>query len=130
MDVKRIDFHVHAKPSKRFPFSLPYFRLTIDQARKVGLDAFVVTEHFHAPDFWAGYQVLCQAMRYEHGVFTLSDGFQILTGAELGVAEGCDLLLLGTLDQLGRFLRGHEECGTRASWDKRSHEAAAFGFSL
>lgn len=106
MDVKRIDFHVHAKASKRFPFSLPYFWLTVDQARKANLDAFVLTEHFHAPDFWTAYEVLCQTMRYEEGVLHVSDGFRILTGAELGVAEGCDLLLMGTLDQLSRFSQG------------------------
>ena len=103
MDLKRIDFHVHAKASKRFPFSLPYFRLTVDQARNRGLDAFVLTEHFHAPDFWRMYERLCEIMPYRDGVLGVDSGFQILTGAELGVAEGCDLLLLGTLEELGRF---------------------------
>lgn len=103
MDTKRIDFHLHAKASKRFPFSLAYFWLTVQQARNTNLDAFVLTEHFHAPDFWTVYDVLCQTVPYENGVLHLGAGLRALTGAELGIAEGCDLLLMGTLDQLGRF---------------------------
>jgi len=34
-----IDFHVHAKPSKRMPFSLEGFKWSIGQARRTGLDA-------------------------------------------------------------------------------------------
>ncbi len=89
MDAKRIDFHVHAKASKRFAFSLPYFWLTVAQAREMDLDAFVLTEHFHAPDFWSVYEILCQTIPYQEGVLRLHDGFRILTGAEFGVAEGC-----------------------------------------
>jgi len=106
---KRIDFHVHAKPSKRFRFSLDAFWWNVSQARQANLDAFVLTEHFHAPDFWSMYDLLCQALPYEDGVLLVDDQFHILTGAELGVAEGCDLLLIGTLDQLGRFSHGLSE---------------------
>jgi hypothetical protein len=103
MDAKRIDFHVHAKASKRFRFSLHDFWETVSQARRTDLDAFVLTEHFHAPDFWTMYEILCQVMPYEEGVFRANDGFRVLSGAELSIAEGCDLLLLGALDRLGRF---------------------------
>jgi len=100
---KRIDFHVHSKISKRFRFSLQDFGNIVTQARRTGLDAFVLTEHFHIPDFWSIYDLLCQTYHYNEGLLELDDGFRILTGAELGVAEGCDLLLLGTLDQLSAF---------------------------
>ena len=103
---KRIDFHVHAKPSKRLRFSLDAFWWTVSQARQTDLDAFVLTEHFHAPDFWSVYDLLCQKLPYKDGVLLVDDQFCILTGAELGVAEGCDLLLVGTLDALGRFSQG------------------------
>lgn len=102
----RVDFHVHAKPSKRLRFSLDAFWWTVSQARQTGLDAFALTEHFHAPDFWSIYEVLCQTLPYEDGVLHVDDQLRILTGAELGVAEGCDILLIGALDQLGRFSQG------------------------
>jgi hypothetical protein len=104
--AKRVDFHIHAKPSKRLPFSLDTFWWTVSQARQTGLDAFVLTEHFHAPDFWSIYDLLCQRLAYEDGILLVDDQLHILTGAELGVAEGCDILLVGTLDQLGRFSQG------------------------
>ncbi len=103
---KRIDFHTHAKPSKRLPFSLDAFWWTVSQARQTELDAFVLTEHFHAPDFWTMYDILCQTVTYDDGVLLVDDQLCVLTGAELGVSEGCDILLLGTLDQLGRFSQG------------------------
>ena len=103
---KRIDFHVHAKVSKRLPFSFEYFQWNLLQAKHAGLDAFVLTEHFHAPDFWGMYDHLRRHFAYADGVFQVDDRLRILTGAELGMAERCDILLLGTLDQLGRLSLG------------------------
>ena len=103
---KSIDFHVHAKVSKRLPFSFEYFRWNVQQAKHAGLDAFVLTEHFHAPDFWGMYDHLRSHFAYADGIFQVDHGLRILTGAELGMAERCDILLLGTLDQLRRLSLG------------------------
>jgi len=101
-----IDFHVHAKLSKMFPFEFTPFWQSVDHARRIGLDAVVLTEHFHAPDFWQMYEVMAGTLPYSNGVFVLAGGFRVLTGAELGTAEGCDLLALGTLLQLRRLDSG------------------------
>lgn len=95
-----IDFHVHAKPSKHVPFNMKEFQWSIAQAKRIGLDAIVLTEHSHTSDFWQMYDALALAFPYDRGIFSVDERFKILTGAELGVAEGCDLLLLGTLEQL------------------------------
>lgn len=132
---KRIDFHVHSKLSKRLRFSLQDFEGIVTQARRTGLDAFVLTEHFQVPDFWSIYDALCQVYRYEDGVLELDDGFRILTGAELGIAEGCDLLLLGTLDRLSVFsqklpaspVTGYKPSFAEAAREARECDLVLFG---
>jgi predicted metal-dependent phosphoesterase TrpH len=97
---RRVDLHVHAKISKAFPFDFSYMWKTILQAKRVGLDGLAVTEHFHATRFWDTFTELSKRFEYRDGVYILEDGFRILTGAELSVSEGCDLLVYGTIEQL------------------------------
>jgi hypothetical protein len=63
-------------------------------------------EHFHAADFWGLYETLMQIWRYRNGVLVTGDGFPILTGAELSMREGADLLVLAPVEQLRRFDAG------------------------
>jgi hypothetical protein len=61
------------------------------QAKHAGLGAFVLTEHFHAPDFWGMYDHLRRHFAYADGVFQVDDGLRILTGAEPGNVVGLEL---------------------------------------
>lgn len=98
--MKQIDLHVHSKLSKGFPFDESALWNIVKQAKDVGLDGIALTEHFHASNFWDAYLTLEDYFDYVDGAFLVDDGFRILTGAELGVSEVCDLLLIGTLKQL------------------------------
>ncbi len=98
--MKVVDLHVHSKLSKSMPFDLMVFRRNVWQAKKVGLDGFALTEHFHAQGFWDTYSTLCRHYHYWDGVLLVDGGFRVLTGAELGIHEGCDLTLVGTLERL------------------------------
>jgi histidinol phosphatase-like PHP family hydrolase len=132
VDHAIIDFHVHAKLSKLFPFEFTPFWQTVEQAKRIGLDAVVLTEHFHAPDFWQMYEVMAGTLPYSNGVFVLDGGFRVLTGAELGTKEGCDLLALGTLHQLRRLdvgLPRRPSAGYRPTCDEAvecAHYAGVF----
>ncbi len=101
-----VDLHVHAKLSKSFPFDPKTLRRAVAQARRAGLDGFALTEHFHAPDFWGMADTLRRIYRYVDGVLYAHDGFPVLTGAELSVQEGCDVLVIGTLQQLAKVDSG------------------------
>ncbi len=98
-----IDLHVHAKLSKRFPLSLDSVRASIAQARRVKLDGFALMEHFHTTDFWGLYETLSRVYQYREGVLVCDHGFRVLTGAELSMREGADLLVLAPIERLRRF---------------------------
>lgn len=95
-----LDLHSHTKPSKTMRFSAADYERTIAQAMKVGLDGYAATEHFHAPDYWRIMADLATRFAYHNGVIRVREGFSILTGAEIDVAEGGHILAIGPLDAL------------------------------
>ena len=46
-----LDFHTHGKLAKYLPFSVPYTRWLLGEARNAGLDAICLTEHFNTQQF-------------------------------------------------------------------------------
>ena len=47
----KIDFHTHGKLAKKLPFSTDYTDWLFDQAKRSGLDALCLTEHFNTLQF-------------------------------------------------------------------------------
>ncbi|HWO93329.1 MAG TPA: PHP-associated domain-containing protein [Dehalococcoidia bacterium] len=98
--MARIDTHVHGLLSKSFSFSLESFADLVRQGITIGLDGFALTEHFHAPAFWAIHDALRARYPYRNGAYEVGGGFRVLSGAELDVAEGGHIGLIGPLDRL------------------------------
>src|SRR5579871_4660331 len=100
--MKRIDLHTHAKLSKTFPFAPRAVWQFIARSKRLGLDGVALVEHLHAVDYWGIHEALRREFRYRDadGVYEGPDGFRLLSGAELSILEGCDLIVLGTVRQL------------------------------
>jgi len=100
--VKRIDLHTHAKLSKTFPFAIRTVHQFVAQARRLGLDGLALVEHMHAVQYWEIHDCLGREFRYSEaaGAYEGLDGFRLLSGAELSIAQGCDLIVLATVGQL------------------------------
>ena len=47
----KLDFHTHGKLAKRLPFSTVYTDWLFGEAKKAGLDALCLTEHFNTLQF-------------------------------------------------------------------------------
>ena len=56
----RIDFHTHGKLAKKLPFSKEYTDWLFREAKRAGLDALCLTEHFNTLGFQDIYQYLSQ----------------------------------------------------------------------
>lgn len=94
------DLHVHLRVSRHMPFSVAEFDASVREARGAGLAGFALTEHFGREGFWAMHQELGRHYLYAAGAYQLEGGFVVLTGAEVRLASGGDLLLIGPLDLL------------------------------
>lgn len=101
--MKTIDLHVHGKLSKSMPFDPQNFRRIVRHAKLVGLDGIALTEHFHTVNFWHTFDILSSLYDYRDGVYFIDDTFRVLTGAEIGIAEKCDLVLIGSIERLKYF---------------------------
>lgn len=101
----RADLHVHAKVCKSAAFDHGQFQATVEQARRVGLGGFALTEHIDAPGYWEILFDLRRIYPYRDGRLDVGDGFSVLTGAELTVAEGADVILIGEIAGLEAFDR-------------------------
>lgn len=91
----KIDFHTHGKLAKKLPFSKEYTDLLFQKARKKGLDAICLTEHFNTLSFRDMYNYIYN--EYEHlgdGCQT-KDGLFIFFGMEVDIAEGGHTLVIG-----------------------------------
>lgn len=98
--MAKLDVHVHGLLSKSLSFDLGDFHRMVAQARTRGLDGFALTEHFHAPAFWSIHEALGQCYRYQDGAYEMGDGFRVLSGAEMDIAEGGHIGVIGPLDVL------------------------------
>ena len=59
----RLDFHTHGKLAKKLPFSTVYTDWLFDEARRAGLDALCLTEHFNTLQFSDLYGYLASKSR-------------------------------------------------------------------
>lgn len=94
----RLDLHTHGKLAKKLPTSGTYLEWLFAAARRSGLDALCLTEHFNAPQFSELYNYLTVAGRRCGDAWMLENGLRIFPGMEISVAEGGHLLALGPLE--------------------------------
>ncbi|MGL4337392.1 MAG: PHP domain-containing protein [Turicibacter sp.] len=89
-----IDFHFHTLLSKKATFSLDYFKKTIHHAKKSGLTAIVMTEHFNAKHFDDIFKTLDATYAYKGHYYDV-DGFKVFTGMEVDIKEKGHILVSG-----------------------------------
>ncbi|HLJ59967.1 MAG TPA: PHP-associated domain-containing protein [bacterium] len=132
--MKRIDLHTHAKLSKSFPFTTRAVWQFVAQAGRLGLDGVALVEHFHATDYWNIHGALRREFPYRDadGVYEGPQGMRLLAGVELSIREGCDLIVLGRVEQIRALDAGLSEpatTGYRPSFDEAVavvHRVGAF----
>ena len=88
-----IDFHSHLKVNQKVPFSKDYVKLMIQGAKKQGLDALCVTEHY------ASFEIT-KLFRYITSFDKIGDSYlvhdmHIFTGLEIDALEGGHFLAIG-----------------------------------
>lgn len=107
----KIDFHSHVKISKKSTFMPTYFKEMMCEAKKSGLDAIAMTEHFNTERFNEVYNYLAKNYQYEHGYY-LVDGLKLFPGIEVDVKEIGHILLIGDRDDIIAIrasLEGHTD---------------------
>lgn len=110
----RLDFHTHGKLAKKLPFSTVYTDWLFGEARRAGLDALCLTEHFNTLHFDQLYGYLSSASCRREDVLELPNGLRIFPGMETDVAEGGHILSIGPLEailELNRRLEPYKEKG-------------------
>jgi hypothetical protein len=100
--VKRIDTHTHPKISKHFAFDPRAIARMSVSARRAGLHGLALTEHFHAAGFWKIWDHMEAAFAVDHGLFWSGD-LALIPGAEVNIAEGAHVIVLGDLGELRRL---------------------------
>jgi len=89
-----IDFHVHGKISKRFPFDKEKFLLTVNEAKEGGLDSLALTEHCDADNFLEGYEFLNANYELIDDYYNI-EGFKVFYGMEVTTEQKLDVLIIG-----------------------------------
>ncbi|MCG8401642.1 MAG: PHP domain-containing protein [Firmicutes bacterium] len=90
----KADFHCHVKIMGHGSFRPGQLKSRLEWARRFGLDLLAITEHIDIPDFWditAFLEDLCDQRR---GVLRWRE-LVVITGAEVNIAEGGHILLIG-----------------------------------
>ena len=110
----RLDFHTHGKLAKKLPFSTTYTDWLFAEARRAGLDALCLTEHFNTLQFDRLYGYLASVSSRNGDCLELENGLRIFPGMETDVAEGGHILSIGPLEailELNSRLEPHKEKG-------------------
>ena len=111
----RLDVHTHGKLAKKLPFSTTYTDWLFGEARRAGLDALCLTEHFNTLQFGDLYRYLTAVSRRVGDCLELANGLRIFPGMETDVAEGGHILSIGPLEailELNRRLEPYKEKGS------------------
>ncbi|WP_151191729.1 PHP-associated domain-containing protein [Desulfotomaculum copahuensis] len=95
MHYLKAEFHCHVKLFSRRPFRPGQLRRRLEWARRTGLDVLAVTEHIDVSDFWEIYHCLESWCGHASGMFEWR-GLIVLAGAEVSVAEGGDIIMIGS----------------------------------
>ena len=97
--MMKIDFHTHGKISKKVTFSLEYFREMVDAAKKNGLDAIALTEHFNTHQFTDVYDTLDKEFPYVHDYYDVN-GVKVFPGMEVDIQENGHILFIGSREDI------------------------------
>ncbi|MFQ9510044.1 MAG: PHP domain-containing protein [Lachnospiraceae bacterium] len=115
-----LDFHTHGKLAKQLPFSENYTHWLFSEAKKAGLDALCLTEHFNTLGFDQLYRYIA-AHSEKDGDTLLFDGLRIFPGMETDIAEGGHILSIGPLEailELNQRLGPYKARGKFLSFDQ------------
>lgn len=108
-----IDFHYHTILTKRVPFDYEYLETTARWARRHGLDAIAMTDHFNSFE----YESIHPRMRGRYqrtGDAYIVGELLVFPGMEVDVAEGPHILLVNEserIDELAARLASHKTEG-------------------
>ena len=125
----KIDFHTHAKLAKKLPFSPEYTDWLFGEAKRAGLDALCLTEHFNTLGFREVYRYIEGRCAREGDGLMTEDGFRIFPGMEVDIAEGGHTLVIGPLDcilEMNLRLEPFKEKGRFLSFEKWSDMAKEY----
>lgn len=119
----KIDFHTHAKLAKKLPFSHEYTDWLFREAKRSGLDALCLTEHFNTLGFQEVYRYIAGRCTREGDSLVTEDGFRIFPGMEVDIAEGGHTLVTGPLEcilEMNERLEPHKTRETFLSFEEWS----------
>jgi histidinol phosphatase-like PHP family hydrolase len=80
--------------SKRIGFEPDFFQQAIRRARRAGLDALAITNHFNTPDFESTYTYLDRRYPYLGASYDV-EGIKLFPGMEVNVREGPHIVVIG-----------------------------------
>lgn len=109
----RIDFHTHGKLAKKLPFSSQYTDWLFSEARRMGLDALCLTEHFNTLGFDEVYEYISEHYKRDGDSF-ICEGLRIFPGMEVDIAEGGHVLVIGIMEdilEINRLLEPNKKKG-------------------
>jgi hypothetical protein len=95
----KIDFHTHGKLAKFLPFSKEYMLWQFREARRAGLDAICLTEHYNSNELSMLYEYLNGALERDGDCY-IFDGLKIFAGLEIDISEGGHILTIGNADDI------------------------------
>ena len=128
----KIDFHTHGKLAKKLPFSTEYTDWLFREAKRAGLDALCLTEHFNTLGFEEVYRYIAGRYEKEGDSFVTDEGLRIFPGMEVDIAEGGHTLVIGTIEsmlEMNRRLEPWKEKGhflPFADWARMTEEYPVF----
>lgn len=94
-----IDFHTHGLVSKRIKFDKELFLLAVEFAKDIGLDGFLISEHFNAIDFDGIHKYLRNNFHYE-GDRYLVNGISIFPAMEVNIKNKGHVIISGHRDSI------------------------------
>ena len=109
----KLDFHTHGKLAKRLPFSTAYTDWLFGEAKKAGLDAICLTEHFNTWQFDELYGYLLHTCHREGDRLLLANGLTVFPGMETDIAEGGHILSLGNVERFWNSISGWPRTSSR-----------------
>ncbi len=129
-----IDFHTHTKMSKKAAFDMNYFRRMVASARRNGLTALALTEHFNTSNFEDIYDHLDRSLPYREHYYDLG-GFKVFPGMEIDISETGHNLIIGhrqDIRELRHRFRDRTKKDRFPSYDElfdalRSHDVLKIG---
>lgn len=94
-----IDTHTHGKLAKNLPFSEQFTIRLFQEAKKRGVEALCLTEHFNTRDFDKIYAYIHDHYPREGDTF-LVEGVRVFPGIEVDMAEGGHNLVIGSYETI------------------------------